>query len=69
MDWKSSHQTSIPSKQKSIRSFSTPSLKPPLVFRLGKNKLNPWFVTGFIVAEGTFALQSIKIKHTKQVGL
>jgi LAGLIDADG DNA endonuclease family protein len=36
-----------------------------LVFRLGKNKLNPWFVTGFIDAEGTFCTTIYKNKAYK----
>ena len=47
------YQTSIPSKQLNIRTFSTSSLKP---------KLNPWFVTGIIDAEGTFCTTIYKKK-------
>jgi hypothetical protein len=36
-----------------------------LVFRLGKNKLNLWFVTGFIDAEGTFCTTIYKNKAYK----
>ena len=50
------YQTSIPSKQISIRTFSTSSLKP---------KLNPWFVTGIIDAEGTFCTTIYKNKAYK----
>ena len=53
MGGESSYQTRIPSKQISIRTFSTSSLKP---------KLNPWFVTGIIDAEGTFCTTIYKNK-------
>ena len=53
MDFERYYQTSIPSKQISIRTFSTSSLKP---------KLNPWFVTGIIDAEGTFCTTIYKNK-------
>jgi hypothetical protein len=48
----SSYQTRILSKQISIRTFSTSS----------KPKLNPWFVTGIIDAEGTFCTTIYKNK-------
>ena len=50
------YQTSIPSKLISIRTFSTSSFKP---------KLNPWFVTGIIDAEGTFCTTIYKNKAYK----
>jgi LAGLIDADG endonuclease len=50
------YQTSFPSKQISIRTFSTSSFKP---------KLNPWFVTGIIDAEGTFCTTIYKNKAYK----
>ena len=56
MDFERYYQTSIPSKQLSIRTFSTSSLK---------NKLNPWFVTGIIDAEGTFCTTIYKNKAYK----
>ena len=56
MGCESSYQTSIPSKQISIRTFSTSSFKP---------KLNPWFVTGIIDAEGTFCTTIYKNKAYK----
>ena len=56
MDFERYYQTSIPSKQISIRTFSTSSFKP---------KLNPWFVTGIIDAEGTFCTTIYKNKAYK----
>jgi hypothetical protein len=56
MGCKSSYQTGIPSKQISIRTFSTSTFKP---------KLNPWFVTGIIDAEGTFCTTIYKNKAYK----
>jgi hypothetical protein len=56
MGGESCYQTSIPSKQISIRTFSTSSFKP---------KLNPWFVTGIIDAEGTFCTTIYKNKSYK----
>jgi hypothetical protein len=50
------YQTSFPSKQINIRTFSTLSFKP---------KLNPWFVTGIIDAEGTFCTTIYKNKAYK----
>gem|GEM_PF-305012 len=55
MDCESSYQTRILSKQISIRTFSTSS----------KPKLNPWFVTGIIDAEGTFCTTIYKNKAYK----
>ena len=72
------YQTSIPSKQISIRTFSTSSFKPlvqsltqrnellPAAPKQGKQmKLNPWFVTGIIDAEGTFCTTIYKNKAYK----
>lgn len=56
MGCKSSYQTSIPSKQISIRTFSASCIKP---------KLNPWFFTGLIDAEGTFCTTIYKNKAYK----
>jgi LAGLIDADG endonuclease len=58
MGCKSSYQTRIPSKLIIIgcRTFSSSSLKP---------KLNPWFVTGIIDAEGTFCTTIYKNKAYK----
>jgi hypothetical protein len=65
MDCKSSYQTSLPSKQLSIRTFSTSNFKHPLLLSIGHKKLNPWFVTGFIDAEGTFCTTIYKNKAYK----
>jgi hypothetical protein len=75
MDFERYYQTSLPSKQISIRTFSTSNFKPPLLFPLperpktrgsiGHKKLNPWFVTGFIDAEGTFCTTIYKNKAYK----
>ena len=86
MGCKSSYQTSILSKQISIRTFSTSCLCPPNGLKpLGqglvsgpsgrdkvtskgssfKPKLNPWFVTGIIDAEGTFCTTIYKNKAYK----
>ena len=56
MGGESYYQTSFPSKQINIRTFSTSSLKP---------KLNPWFLTGIIDAEGTFCTTIYKNKAYK----
>jgi len=56
MDFERYYQTSIPSKQLSIRTFYTSNLK---------HKLNPWFVTGIIDAEGTFCTTIYKNKAYK----
>jgi len=81
MDFERYYQTSLPSKQISIRTFrtfSTSNFKPPLLLPLpdrsktrgtrgsiGHKKLNPWFVTGFIDAEGTFCTTIYKNKAYK----
>jgi len=83
MDFERYYQTSLPSKQISIRTFSTSNFKPPLLLlhllplgfeqrlmqqqmlSIGHKKLNPWFVTGFIDAEGTFCTTIYKNKAYK----
>lgn len=69
MDFERYYQTSFPSKQISIRTFSTSNFKPPLLccttLNIGRKKLNPWFVTGFIDAEGTFCTTIYKNKAYK----
>ena len=76
MGCKSSYQTSILSKQISIRTFSTSCLCPLVSDPSGKDKvtskgssfkpkLNPWFVTGIIDAEGTFCTTIYKNKAYK----
>jgi hypothetical protein len=66
MGCKSSYQTSILSKQISIRTFFTSCLcKVTSKGSSFKPKLNPWFVTGFIDAEGTFCTTIYKNKAYK----
>ena len=56
MGFERNYQTRIPSKQLSIRTFSTSGFK---------SKLNPWFVTGFTDAEGSFCTTIYKNKAYK----
>ena len=56
MDFERNYQTRILSKQLSIRTFSTSDFK---------SKLNPWFVTGFTDAEGSFCTTIYKNKAYK----
>jgi LAGLIDADG endonuclease len=62
----SRYQTRIPSKQISIRTFSTSCLcKFTSKGSSFKPKLNPWFLTGIIDAEGTFCTTIYKNKAYK----
>jgi hypothetical protein len=56
MGGESRYPINNPSKQLSFRSFSILRIKP---------KLNPWFITGFIDAEGTFCCTIYKNKAYK----
>jgi len=55
MDFEINYPTRILSKQLSIRTFSTSDFK---------SKLNPWFVTGFTDAEGSFCTTIYKAYKT-----
>jgi hypothetical protein len=60
MGCESSYQVRILSKQLSIRTFSSSSLTPQPMPRI-----DPWFITGFSDAEGSFIVTVLPNKESK----
>nr|AYE93290.1 LAGLIDADG homing endonuclease [Termitomyces sp.]AYE93311.1 LAGLIDADG homing endonuclease [Termitomyces sp.] len=65
MGFERNYQVKIPANQLNNRSFSTLSTQPvPLALAKG-NTINPWFLTGFSDAEGSFIISIYRDEKSK----